>query len=102
LPRLPAAVEVGAYRIVQESLANVVRHAGATTVRVGLRLEHECLEVCVADNGTGELRPRPAGVGLGSMRARAEEIGGQFELVGIPGLGTTVRARLPLTTGTPS
>jgi signal transduction histidine kinase len=98
LPALPAAVEVGAYRIVQESLANVVRHADASSVKVGLRLGAECLEVCVSDDGNGHSRQRPHGVGLESMRARAEEIGGQFEYNGTPGSGTTVRARLPLTT----
>jgi two-component system NarL family sensor kinase len=102
LPVLPAAVEVGAYRILQESLTNVVRHSGASTVRVALRLGPECLELCVADNGTGDVRPRPDGVGLGSMRARAEEIGGRFDLVGTPGRGTTIRASLPLATGTPT
>ena len=101
LPTLPAAVEVGAYRIVQESLANVVRHAGARAVHVGVHVGRDCLEVTVADDGSGQVRPRSDGVGLGSMRARAEEIGGQFELIGTPGRGTIVRARLPLTNGVP-
>ncbi len=93
---LPAAVEVGAYRIVQESLSNAARHSGASRVCVGVHLRNGCLEVSVSDDGCGELRPRPGGVGLGSMRGRAEEIGGRFELVAQSGRGTTVIAQLPV------
>ncbi len=99
LPRLPAAVEVAAYRVVQEALTNVGKHAGATEVVVSLRLCGGALEVVVADDGSGSLQPRPDGIGLGSMRERAEEIGGEFSLVAEPGSGTTVRVSLPLTTG---
>ena len=98
MPALPAAVEVGVYRIVQESLTNAVRHSDATRVVAGLRLRDGCLEVCVTDDGTGRLEPRTPGVGLASMRERAEEIGGSLEVVGVPGSGTTVRARLPVAT----
>jgi signal transduction histidine kinase len=99
VPPLPAAVEVGAYRIVQESVTNAVRHARASRVRVGLHLRDGCLEVCVSDDGTGHLVPRPDGVGLGSMRERAEEIGGRLEVVATPGQGTKVHARLPVAAG---
>ncbi len=97
--RLPAGVEVAAYRIAQEALTNAVRHAEATVVRIGLHLGPDCLEVCVADDGHGRLTPRPGGVGLRSMRERAEEIGGELTLTAVPGVGTTVRARLPLASG---
>jgi signal transduction histidine kinase len=96
LPRLPAAVEVAAYRIVQEALSNAVRHAAARTVRISLALGTDGLEVVVADDGTGVVVPRADGVGLGSMRERAEEIGGRFELLADRGKGTTVTATLPL------
>jgi len=96
LPRLPAAAEVAAYRIVQEALTNAARHAGAGRVDVGLALTHEGLVVSVTDDGTGVLVPRRDGVGLGSMRERAEEIGGCFTLTADPGRGTTVRAVLPV------
>ena len=99
LPRLPAAVEVAAYRVVQEALTNVGKHAGATEVLVSLRLRRGALEVVVVDDGSGSLRPRADGIGLGSMRERAEEIGGEFSLVAEPGSGTTVRVLLPLTAG---
>jgi signal transduction histidine kinase len=95
LPRLPAAVEVAAYRIVQEALTNAVRHAGATTARVELALHHDGLCVRVQDDGTGVLRPRPEGNGLTTMRERAEEIGGSFDIRPEPGVGTTVSVRLP-------
>jgi signal transduction histidine kinase len=100
LPRLPAGVEVAAYRIVQEALANAARHARATTARVSLTLTAGQLQVRVVDDGTGRVVPRTDGVGLGSMRERAEEIGGSFTLRAEPGHGTTVTATLPVP-GTP-
>jgi signal transduction histidine kinase len=100
LASLPAATEVAAYRIVQEALANASRHAGAQHACVRLRRADDALVVQVADDGNGVLIPRPDGVGLGSMRSRAEEIGGSFDLAATPGAGTTVTARLPLDTGT--
>ena len=93
---LPAAVEVGAYRIVQESFTNAASHSGARDVRVDVHLDGTCLEVCVSDDGSGDLRPRPDGLGLTSMRERAEEIGGRLEVVAQPGRGTTRPARLPV------
>jgi signal transduction histidine kinase len=101
VPRLPAATEVAAYRIVQEALTNVSRHAGAHRACVRLRCSGATLVVEVVDDGTGIVVPRADGVGLGSMRSRAEEIGGAFELLATPGSGTTVRARLPLGNGAP-
>lgn len=99
LPRLPAATEVAAYRIVQEALANAARHAQASNVEVGLSLAVEGLVITVTDDGTGVVVPRPDGVGLGSMRDRAEEIGGAFTLTASPGRGTTVTATLPVQPG---
>lgn len=96
LPRLPAAVEVAAYRIVQEALTNAGRHSQASRVTVDLAIGSGGLTVTVIDNGHGLVRPRPDGVGLGSMRERAEQIGGTLELIARPGEGTTVAATLPL------
>jgi signal transduction histidine kinase len=96
LPELPAAVEVAAYRIVQEAAANVVRHAQATSCRITLRPEAGCLYVAVADDGRGLPELLQAGVGLQSMRERAEELGGQLGLTSTAGLGTIVSAWLPL------
>jgi two-component system, NarL family, sensor kinase len=99
VPRLPAATEVAAYRIVQEALANASRHAGARHACVRLLRSGASLTVEVVDDGSGVVVPRPDGLGIGSMRSRAEEIGGSFELIGTLGTGTTVTARLPLDAG---
>ncbi|MDZ5664135.1 sensor histidine kinase [Nocardioides sp. S-58] len=92
---LPAAVEVAAYRIVAESLTNVVRHAGASRARVRLLAGTSALEVEVADDGRGIGPGVTAGVGLLSLRERAEELGGRCEVVCPASGGTTVRAVLP-------
>jgi signal transduction histidine kinase len=76
LPPLPAAMEIACYRIVQEALTNVVRHAHATHATVGLRVQQEALEVEVRDDGQGLPLGVRSGVGLRSMRERAEELGG--------------------------
>lgn len=97
LPPLPAAVEVAAYRIVQESMTNVVRHAGARTCTVRLKVENG-LHVEIADDGRG-LNGRMPGVGLASMRERAAELGGSCVVEAASGGGTLVRARLPMRDG---
>ena len=75
LPSLPAAVEVAAYRIVQEALTNVVRHAEASECVIRLGLDGE-LELEITDDGVGLPEDRGAGIGLSSMRERAVELGG--------------------------
>jgi signal transduction histidine kinase len=95
LPILPPAVETAAYRITQEALTNVVRHAQAQHCLVRLAVADDlCLEVC--DDGIGVAAPRGAGVGLHSMRERAAELGGTWTLEPRPGGGTRVRVRLPV------
>jgi signal transduction histidine kinase len=102
LPPLSAAVEVAAYRIAQEALTNVARHAEASTCTVSLALEEArvlCVEV--RDDGCGIPDPQEnssvrAGVGLTSMRERASELGGTLLVEPLPAGGTRVRARLPL------
>jgi signal transduction histidine kinase len=95
VPPLPAAVEVAAYRIAQEALANVVRHAQAHTCQVQLRLaEALCLEI--RDDGIGLPADRQAGVGLRSMRERAEELGGTCSIETASANGARVMLRLPL------
>ncbi len=96
LPVLPAAVEVAAYRIVHEALTNVVRHARARTCCVRLALEGGVFVLEIIDDGVGLLAERRAGVGLLSMRERAEELGGSLSVETVPGGGTRVLARLPL------
>jgi signal transduction histidine kinase len=96
LPALPAAVEVAAYRIVQEALANVTHHAHAHRCSICLECSQETLRIEVTDDGTGLPAGHHAGVGLLSMRERAEELGGTCEISQAPGGGMRVRACLAL------
>ncbi len=95
LPPLPAAVEVAAYRIVQEALTNVVRHAKAKACRVRLSVGRG-LKLEITDDGVGLPEERHAGVGLPSMRERVAELGGTFAAERLPGGGTRVLSLLPL------
>jgi signal transduction histidine kinase len=95
LPPLPAAVEVAAFRIVQEALTNVAAHASAQTCLIRLWLDHAlCLEI--RDDGMGLPKDSHIGVGLASMRERAAELGGSCVIEPAPSGGTQVVARLPL------
>jgi signal transduction histidine kinase len=97
LPPLPAAVEVAAYRIVQEALMNVARHARASMCTVRLVCpDSRTLEVEVTDDGVGLPGSAEGGVGLSSMRERAAELGGTCEIERSSPTGTRVFARLPL------
>ncbi len=94
LPLLPAAVEVAAYRIVQEALSNALRHAHAGLIRAEIALKDNDLVIRVSDNGAGLSAASLPGVGLRSMRERAAELGGTLTLQSSPA-GTTVQAVLP-------
>ncbi|GAC1349524.1 MAG: hypothetical protein NVSMB27_23460 [Ktedonobacteraceae bacterium] len=94
LPSLPAAVEVACYRIVQEALTNVVRHAHAHTCMVRLTCQEQ-LTIEVIDDGLGLPPAYRCGVGLNSMRERAEEVGGSWQIEPGPDGGTHVHAELP-------
>lgn len=95
LGELPAAVEVAAYRIALEAMSNTVRHADARRCTVQFAVD-PALVLDVADDGIGLPADPPPGVGLVSMRERAEELGGEFHARrGIDG-GTRVRAVLPM------
>ncbi len=95
LPPLPAAVEVAAYRIIQEALTNAVRHAEASTCTVRLELDRG-LRLEVRDDGIGLPLERHTGVGILSMQERAAELGGWCRVEPCSGGGTAVRAHLPL------
>jgi PAS domain S-box-containing protein len=101
--RFPPAVETAAYRIVQEALTNVARHAGAVAASVSLDCPADELAVTIADRGRGfdpATVSRTATGGLSGMRERAELLGGGFAVSSSPGAGTTVAARLPIKEGT--
>jgi PAS domain S-box-containing protein len=97
--RLRAEVETAAYRIVQEALTNVARHAGVARAAVECALEDGRLRVEVADDGRGfEIDAAAAGKssGLAGMEERARSIGGRIRVHSTLGRGTTVVAELPL------
>ncbi|MEJ2599427.1 MAG: GAF domain-containing sensor histidine kinase [Anaerolineales bacterium] len=95
MPALPAAVEVAAYYIIREALTNVLHHAEASRCLV-LFQASDMLVVEISDNGIGLQESHPAGIGLVSMRERAEELGGTFIIEPISGGGTRVLAQFPL------
>ena len=103
LPPLPAAVEVAAYHIAREAVTNAARHARAGSCRVCLAIEDSPerpeLVLEVSDDGVGLPAERHAGVGLSSMRERAEELGGEFSVESPSKEGVRVLARLPLGKG---
>src|SRR6266536_1006986 len=101
--RLDQDLEVLVFRVVQEALANVARHAGAGTVGVRAWRTGPALEVEVADDGVGfdhaearERARRTGHLGLRSMAERVEAAGGKLGFDTAPGRGTRVRLRLPV------
>jgi signal transduction histidine kinase len=95
LPPLPAAVEVAAYRIVLEAVNNVLRHAAARECAVTMTAGRDQLTLTVVDNGIGPGNGQTTGIGLASMRERAEELGGTFQIEHPPEGGTRLTAGLP-------
>ena len=96
---LPSAVDLAAYRIIQESLTNTIRHAGPATAAVSLRYGRDELRIDVTDTGRGQpvLAGNGGGHGLAGMRERAAAVGGTVEAGPGPAGGFRVAARLPLT-----
>lgn len=98
--RLAPETEIAAYRIVQEALTNVARHANAAHCRVRLRRLPDTLRVEVQDDGRGfdpDGEPQPTGgFGLIGMRERAALLGGQLSIWSAPGAGTRVLVELPV------
>jgi signal transduction histidine kinase len=94
----PAAVEVAAYRIILEALTNVTRHAGASRCTVRVVRQPDAVVLEVTDDGVGLRSGTDGGdgVGLSSMRERAEELGGRLLVRTPPGGGTCVRAVIPV------
>jgi signal transduction histidine kinase len=94
-PVVPEDVGAAAYRIVQESLTNVLRHAGGAAAEVRLRTRDGRLEIEVRDAGTGAA-PGSSGSGIAGMRRRAAAVGGELTAGPAPEGGFVVRAALPL------
>jgi signal transduction histidine kinase len=96
--RLPEPIEVAAYYVVSESLANAVKHAKPSRVRVELRVEERTLRLAVHDDGVGGADPS-RGSGLVGLRDRVEALGGSIDISSPPGRGTHVVVELPLGPG---
>ena len=100
--RFPLKVEENLYRIIQESLNNVVKHANATEVGISLYKKHSAVILSVKDNGVGfdplklSSSAHP-GTGISGMRERANLLGGSFEVISKPGKGTRINVKIPLT-----
>jgi len=97
--RLSSEIETALYRIVQESLTNVVKHARASKVSVVLTRKDDAVSVVVEDDGIGfePARTREGGLGLLGMRERVGLLGGDVRVESRPGAGTTFVAEVPLT-----
>jgi signal transduction histidine kinase len=100
--RLPGAVEIAIYRIVQEALTNATKHAKASRVSIQVRRSGRVLSCAIRDNGAGfdlgavESDRRRSGLGLVGMRERVSAIGGTLAINSAPGRGTTLLIRLPV------
>jgi signal transduction histidine kinase len=107
--RLPPGVEVALFRILQESLANIQRHARTLKADIVLKFEFDRVVLRIRDHGIGmsteklrelEERASYAGIGLAGMKQRAQEQGGTFRLSSSPG-GTTIEVEIPAVSETP-
>jgi signal transduction histidine kinase len=96
LPTLPAAIEVAVYRIAQEAITNVIRHTSAKRCGVAVTVQDHHLDLNISDDGPGFPPNVHFGVGLTSMRERAEELGGQLGFDNQPSGGARVQVWLPL------
>ena len=99
LPPLPAAVEVAAYRIVQEALMNVRRHACARVCHIGVAVDDGGLHIMVLDDGVGLPAAYQRGVGLRSIEERAAELGGTCAIDRVAEGGTCITVLLPVSKG---
>ena len=109
LPEMPPAIEIVCFRIAQEALTNILRHAGARNVWIELAVAGDGLELTVRDDGKGfdlteaHRRTMSGGnIGLLSMEERAALADGRIEISTVPGAGTTVRAMFSLQTAQPA
>jgi signal transduction histidine kinase len=99
--RLPAPLETALFRVVQEAMTNVARHARASSCAVEIRGDGACVQLLVADDGIGfdpEADRDRLCLGLIGMQERVALVGGSFEIESVPGHGTEVRARIPVPT----
>ncbi|HWI58790.1 MAG TPA: ATP-binding protein, partial [Bacillota bacterium] len=103
LTRVAPAVETACFRIAQEALTNVLRHAQASSLEVRLSQTEKMLSLSIRDNGVGcdkelalQRAQRGESLGWSGMRERAALVGGQIEFFSAPGEGTEIQASFPL------
>ncbi|HEX6289279.1 MAG TPA: ATP-binding protein, partial [Herpetosiphonaceae bacterium] len=96
-PEIPIEQKEALYRIAQEALHNIVKHAHATHVELELAADRDRLALTVRDNGRGfdPAQSFPGHLGLRSMHERAARLGGTLDVTSTPGSGTSIRARMP-------
>jgi signal transduction histidine kinase len=99
LAAIPRGLDLSAYRIVQECLTNVLKHARAHRVEVSLRCQGRTVEIDITDDGTAAPLPGTGGFGLLGMRERVSVYGGTVQPGPRDGGGYRVHARLPFQTG---
>ncbi|MFF5212945.1 sensor histidine kinase [Streptosporangium sp. NPDC000396] len=92
---LATGIEVTLFRVAQEALANIARHAGASRVGITLSYLDDMVLLDVRDDGAGFAEPGEGGFGLDSMRQRVRGVGGTLEIESVPGQGTAVAAAVP-------
>jgi len=93
---LPEEHKICVFRVVQEALNNVCRHARASSVQIALLTQEDRLSVNIRDDGRGFRTPRGTGLGLIGMQERVEGLGGQLTVVSEPGKGAAIEVSLPL------
>ncbi len=100
--RLPSQIEMLVYRVIQEALNNVWKHAKATVIQLDISFEDRQINVSVADNGKGfrmsetlHSKPHSGKLGIIGMQERARLLNGQLEFESSPGKGTVVRLTVP-------
>ncbi|HEY6517292.1 MAG TPA: sensor histidine kinase [Steroidobacteraceae bacterium] len=93
-------IAIAIFRIAQEGVTNIIRHAGARSVTLRCALERDACQISLSDDGRGFDTADPKfrwSHGITGMRQRVRALGGQFEIESVPGAGTTLRVSIPLT-----
>ena len=97
--RMDKTLEITSYRVIQEMVNNVLKHAKATELIIQLNRHEDSVSITVEDNGVGfdpKEKDLSSGMGLGNIRDRVEKLGGTLEIDSQPGVGTTMLADIPV------
>ena len=98
-PDLPAAVDEALHQVANEALNNILRHSGADSVKIKIRMKDAFIIMKIIDNGQGfepDSAEGGAGMGLTNMRQRIEALNGSLEYNSVPGQGSKIIARIPV------